>query len=312
MKTSLQLAKSSSLESLESGNWSDYVMEPKYDGMRVAIHKSGDEVVVYGRSWDEYTEHVPHLVEQIRQIDLDIHLDGEVVFVRSLFEYQGQQVPIVDFNSTMRIMGSNAPKAVAKQSEVGAVKFVVFDLLRIGSIDMTEKSDEERRKSLQALAPSLGDDFIVTPRWDSWRAEYVDILIQAGAEGVMMKNSNAPYLGKRPNKTWYKIKTEDTFDVVVIGTYEGTGKHSGRLGGLKFGAYLDGELKYVGKAGGGFSDVEREELWSKREELVGRVIEIKCNDLVGSGQFKTPRHPQFIQFRVDKSASECLMTQFGE
>lgn len=316
MKLSLQLAKSSSEESLEKDGWSNYDMEPKYDGMRVAIRKIGNDVVVYGRSWDEYTEHVPHLVEKIREIDVDIHLDGEIVFVRDMFEFEGQDVPIVDFNQTMRIMGSNAPKAVTKQSEVGLVKFVIFDIMQIGSIDLTSKSDEERRKSLEALVsdPSaLGPDFILTPRWSQWNPDYVDTLIKAGAEGVMMKNRNAIYSGKRPNKTWYKIKREDTFDVIVMGTYEGTGKHSGRLGGLKFGACASvssGKLEYVGRVGGGFSDEEREQLWGSRNELVGKVIEIKCNDVVGSGMYKTPRHPQFVCFRIDKLAGLCIMEQF--
>jgi len=98
---------------------------------------------------------------------------------------------------------------------------------------------------------------------------------------------------------------------VVYEGYEGTGKHTGRLGGLKFGAYLpDGTFKKVGRAGGGFNDAEREEIWNNLDSYLGRVIEIKCNETVGSKEYRTPRHPQFLNWRIDKEPLACTMEQF--
>jgi len=296
-------------------------MEPKYDGMRVAIVKKGDEIVIYGRSWDEYTAHVPHIVEDLRKIDRDFHLDGELAFTsshvsvhQSLSEgaFERGDVLSVDFNQTMRIMGSLPAKAIQKQKDVGYVRFIAFDLLEIDGKDVTEFEDENRRGLMLRLLDSERFGRFIEPisRWSKVSQKLYDDLLSAGAEGAMLKNSKAPYLEKRSSKTWYKVKKVDTFDVVIMGSYEGSGKHVGRLGGLVFGTYNEGQLQRIGKAGGGFTDVEREQLWATREEVVGQVIEIQANDLVGSKEIRTPRHPQFIRFRDDKGPIECLSEQF--
>jgi DNA ligase-1 len=315
VKKSLQLAKSVDRDSLSSGQWSGYVMEPKYDGMRVAIVKKDDKIVVYGRSWDEYTDHIPHIVEVLSKVERDFHLDGELVFAKSVSsQWNGQPIDGVwdaDFNQTMRIMGSLSDKAIAKQKEVGYVKFIAFDLLEVDGMDISHATDAVRREMLLSFFETISSDNVhYIERWSHWDVSMYDALLEMGIEGAMLKNASASYIGKRPNKTWYKIKKVNTFDVVVMGFYEGTGKHKGRLGGLTFGAYHDGKLVRIGKTGGGFDDNEREHLWTIRESVAGMVMEIQANDLVGSKEIRTPRHPQFIRFRDDKKAEECSTEQF--
>ena len=40
------------------------------------------------------------------------------------------------------------------------------------------------------------------------------------------------------------------------------------------------------------------------------VIEVKANELVGSGDYRTPRHPQYVVRREDKLPETCTMEQF--
>jgi bifunctional non-homologous end joining protein LigD len=270
-KVELMLAKSTSVEGIQNDNWSGYWMEPKLDGMRAAVLKVGNEVVIYGRSWLEYQAHVPHLVEAFRAIPLDFHLDGELCFISDFAEVESKQIPVVDFNKTMRIMGSLPEHAIEKQIESGYISFVAFDTINYN------ESYSYRVESLDGLCRYTMSKFIHRiPVFDNWTVNTYNSLVSNGVEGAMLKNVMSYYKGGRPNKTMYKIKKEETYDVVAYEAYEGTGKHTGRLGGLKFGAYLpDGTFKRVGKAGGGFNDAEREEIWNNQSKYLGRVMEIK-------------------------------------
>lgn len=53
----------------------------------------------------------------------------------------------------------------------------------------------------------------------------------------------------------------------------------------------------------GFTDEERENMTEHKNELIGKVIEVKANELFkDTGKM---RHPRFLRFREDKSALEC-------
>lgn len=84
-----------------------------------------------------------------------------------------------------------------------------------------------------------------------------------------------------------KFKPDITYDVEIEYMVEGQGKHEGRLG--KFGTPL-------GEVGTGFSDKEREEYFT--EDMIGKVIEVKCDKLTSSGKFRFPR---FVRMRPDKT-----------
>ena len=68
----------------------------------------------------------------------------------------------------------------------------------------------------------------------------------------------------RQNENWIKVKPEETHDVAITGFVEGNGKHLGRLG------YVTTDK---GAVGAGFTDAERQLLWTeaKAKRLVGRL-----------------------------------------
>lgn len=103
---------------------------------------------------------------------------------------------------------------------------------------------------------------------------------ELGYEGVVLRNGS----------DWVKVKPFETFDVCVLDSSEGTGKHRGRLGFV---------TTPRGAVGAGFTDSEREVLWAEANagRLVGQVIEVTCMQLTDHGNF---RHPVFIRMRPDK------------
>ncbi len=313
------LAKSIKLDELGKKNWNNYIIEPKHDGMRaIAVKDStGVSVRFYGRSGIEYTAHVPHLVKVLGQyLPSGTIIDGELAFIQK-YAYN-EDIPVVDFNKTMRIMGGLAPRAVEMQVE-HKLQFIIWDIISYAGDSLINRYWSARRKYLESLTNIEG--IVINPYWsvnnyiEGIEGAYYDLLA-ADVEGVVIKNTSSLYIpGARRANTWYKLKKELTFDVVVMGFVEGTGKYKGMVGALQFGAYDGNTLNYVGKCSG-MTDAERLN-WTKilsDSQYYGsdnrQVIEIKCNDLIGSGNYKTPRHPQYVQIRKDKNPFDCKMEQF--
>lgn len=288
-----------------------YLLEAKHDGMRAIASRQSD-VKVYSRVGKEYASHIPDLVSELTKLPVGTILDGELMVSNGLANVLGKEVPIPDFNKTMRIMGSNPDVAIEKQKDT-QINYYVYDLLHYGGEDLTEKSFEYRSEKLRELiVPS--SNILVAPSWGEWDDSDLSGLMDAGVEGAILKNKDSVYVaGKRRANTWYKVKMEQTADVVVVGFTEAnegkTGRWLGMIGAIRYGAYnASGELVEVGQCSG-MSDKERQYWTDLRDNggWEGKVIEIKYNDLVGDG---TPRHPQYRIERFDKSAKDCLLTQF--
>lgn len=307
----------------------DYVIEPKYDGMRAVAVVADGKVDIYSRSGKSQNGKLPELeAELLRLFPAGVILDGELMHIGRTIEVRCDQVdcmdldddlaiiPIADFNKTMRVMGSGADKAAAK-GESTPISMVVFDVLSLSSTSTVAASDSARREVLNELI-SGAEHLFLTPRFSMSDITTVyEAIVAAKGEGLIVKNPDAKYeVGGRPNHTWFKVKAAQTFDVVVTGFTDAnkgvTGKFEGLIGAIEFSAYLpDGTLQYVGKCSG-MNDAERRRWTTIRDsgDTTDRVIEVRANDLVGSGEYRTPRHPQFVTERIDKNPADCTMDQF--
>ncbi|WP_398467082.1 hypothetical protein [Tardiphaga sp.] len=124
-------------------------------------------------------------------------------------------------------------------------------------------------------------------------------LLNPTADAILHHLSRSRSLGfeglvLRQGDSWIKVKPEETHDVPIIGFVEGRGKHVGRLGIVH---------TPLGNVGSGFSDQEREELWTEGQAgtLVGQILEVSCMEFTATGKF---RHPTFIRMRPDKKVSQ--------
>lgn len=326
------LTKSSTRQRLEEGNWDGYVADLKIDGMRAVLVHTLSGVKLYSRTGHEYTDHVPHIVKEFAEkTPVGTVLDGELAYVINDVWFANRSVPLVSFNKTMRVMGSLPERARKLQEQDKLLRFLTFDMLARGDKDMTSAPYVHRRQSLFLDWADKGEHITPTPVWwgredEPHYHELYDELVKLGVEGFIMKNESGLYVpGRRPNKNQYKVKAERTFDVVVMGftdavvSAEDKKGWSGLIGAIKFGAYdADGNLKYVGRCSG-MNDEERKFWTDVRTQMEMTpidpsrpefVIEVKANDMVGSGEFQTPRHPQYVTKRMDKAAEECTMQQF--
>jgi len=118
-----------------------------------------------------------------------------------------------------------------------------------------------------------------------------DKFVSEGYEGAMVKDTDAPYLFGRGFEVM-KLKAFHDADLSIDGFIEGTGKHEGKLGSVL--------VTYEGvqvQVGSGFNDELREQIWSDQASFLGRVIEVRYQEVTPDGSL---RFPTFKCFRNDR------------
>lgn len=128
---------------------------------------------------------------------------------------------------------------------------------------------------------------------------YAKDQVNAGFEGIMIKDTNAPYECKR-NTFWMKWKPVVDFDLTVIGIEEGTGKNIGRMGALVCEGVDDGKHITV-NVGSGYTDEERQSYWDDKSSVIGRTAVVMADAITQNqdGSYSL-RFPRFKTFRDDK------------
>ena len=118
-----------------------------------------------------------------------------------------------------------------------------------------------------------------------------DEFVQEGYEGAMIKDLDAPYKFGRGYEVM-KMKEFHDVDLPIESLEEGTGKHVGKLGSVR--VNLNGVDV---KVGSGFSDELREKIWADQDSFVGRIVEVRYQEITPDGSL---RFPTFVCFRNDR------------
>ena len=281
-------------------------VEWKLDGIRIQIHRRGDEVRIYTRNLNDTTAALPGIVEAVRGLDLQQAVfDGEALWML-------EQGPAA-FQDTVSQIDAGAPPE-------GIVTFL-FDVLHHDGEDLLDTPLEERAARLERIAPRLRIPSVATS--DPKAAERVlDDALGAGHEGVVVKDAASLYSAGRRGKAWRKVKPVQTYDLVVLGAEWGHGRRQGWLSNLHLGARdaQTGEFVMVGKCFKGLTDELLE--WQTKELLAretGRrgiavlvqpelVVEIALDGVQTSTRYPggvALRFARVKRYRPDKSAAEA-------
>ena len=188
-------------------------------------------------------------------------LDGEVV------AYDGEQT---SFSRLQQRLGVTNPSA----DHVAAypVVFCVFDLLEVDGEDLTDRPLIERRARLEAsIRPSAALQLSEAWRGDSQR-RFAEAC-RSGWEGLIAKRADAPYTRGR-SKDWLKLKCvwEQEF---VIGGYTDPAGSRTDFGALLVGYYDDGQLRYAGKVGTGYTAATLRQLGARLRELAFAGVAVR-------------------------------------
>jgi DNA ligase-1 len=281
-------------------------VEWKLDGIRIQIHRRGDEVRLYTRNLNDITHALPGIVAAVREIRVrQAVLDGEALWL-------APEGPAPFQDTVSRIDREAAPE--------GIVTFL-FDLLHVDGVDLLDMPLAERKARLQAIAPQLTVPGVITPDPDEGE-RILDEALAAGHEGVVVKDALSLYGAGRRGKTWRKVKPVRTYDLVVLGAEWGHGRRRGWLSNLHLGARdpRTGGFLMVGKTFKGLTDellrwqttelLQRESGRSGIAVLVRPelVVEIALDGVQSSTRYPSGvalRFARVKRYRPDKAADEA-------
>ena len=315
-----------------------FLYEPKWDGFRAIVFRSGSDVFIQSRDLRPLDRYFPEL----HQLFLDrlppgCVLDGEIVIAgRKGLDFDGLQLRL-----------HPAASRVAKLSKEMPASFVAFDLLARDGRDLRDSLQVDRRAALESLLAGAEAPLHLTPvtRDRALAADWLNRFEGAGLDGVIAKPGDGTYQpGKR---AMIKIKHARTADCVVAGfRWHKSGQDT--IGSLLLGLYdAKGTLHHVGVTSS-FTMATRKQLvrdleplrqhaldghpwrewavagaemgrmpggqsrWSAGKDMsweplrLERVCEVKYDHLQGD-RF---RHAAtFLRWRQDKPPSDCRYDQ---
>src|SRR4051794_38934876 len=200
-------------------------VDTKLDGIRIQVHRRGDEIVVATRSLDDITARLPEVVDVVRALPADdLVLDGEALAL----DDHGRPRPFQETASrTAQASGGSAGVVVTPY---------FFDVLHLDGRDLLDASGEERLAALDALVPEQHRvPRLVTDDPAAAEAFAQDALAR-GHEGVVVKSLSIGYAAGRRGSGWVKVKPVHTLDLVVLAVEWGNGRRAGWLSNIHLGA----------------------------------------------------------------------------
>jgi ATP-dependent DNA ligase I len=289
--------------------------EFKFDGARIQVHKSADDIRIFTRQLQDVTGRLPEVVEWARAWPIrEAVLEGEAIALRP----DGRPLP---FQITMRRLG-RVRDVEAVRREIPLSPFF-FDCLYLeGDGPLIARPYHKRMQVLTAIVPPAAQaPRIVTSRQDEAES-FLQKALAAGHEGLMAKSLAAPYVAGQRGYHWLKLKAATTLDLVVLAAEWGHGRRSGWLSNLHLGAQdpESGKFVMLGKTFKGLTDeilrwqtAKLSSLETSRDDWTiyvrpELVVEVAFSDIQ-----KSPRYPAGLalrfarvkRYRPDKTAGEA-------
>ena len=290
-------------------------VDTKLDGIRIQVHRRGDEIVVATRSLDDITARLPEVVDVVRGLPTDdVVLDGEALAL----DDDGRPRPFQETASRTAMSGGVV------------VTPYFFDVLHLDGHDLLDASGEQRLAALDAVVPEEHRvPRLVTD--DPAAAEvFAQDALARGHEGVVVKSLAIGYAAGRRGSGWVKVKPVHTLDLVVLAVEWGSGRREGWLSNIHLGARdpaaNDGAGGFVmlGKTFKGMTDemlawqTERFTDLAVEPETIRdayvvplrpeQVVEIAFDGLQRSTRYPgglALRFARVVRYRDDKSADEA-------
>ena len=226
-----------------------WLHEIKYDGFRIQARLAGGQVRMLSRSGLDWTERFGAIAEAVASLRAGTALiDGEV----AALDEQGHP------------SFSLLQNRLSEGNDTGML-YLVFDLLHLDGEDLRRRPLRERKDMLRRLIGDGGERLRFSDHID---ASGKDVHRQACAmklEGVISKRAEDPYLSGR-TMSWVKSKCRERQEFVIGGFTEAAVGSRG-IGSLLVGYWEDGEFRYAGRVGTGFTYESGFELRRRLDKL---------------------------------------------
>ncbi|OAQ51129.1 DNA ligase [Natrinema mahii] len=319
--------------------WDEAAVERKYDGARIQLHydpagmDDGDgstvETRVFSRNMEEVTDALPEVVEFAEEtLEAPAILDGEVVAV----DDDGSPLPFQEVLKRFR-----RKHDVAKAREDVSVRPVFFDCLHADGEDLLEDPLTTRHDRLRSVLVDSGADgdagdavadedieglSLLWTTDDPDEIESIDAdALEAGHEGIMLKDPESTYSPGRRGKHWRKRKPDvETIDCIVTGAEWGEGRRATFLGTFELAVRAGDEFETVGNVATGITDEKLAELTELLEPHIAAeegqevdlepavVFEVGYEEIQSSPTYSSGyalRFPRFQGVRYDKDPDDA-------
>jgi DNA ligase-1 len=292
--------------------------ETKYDGIRVQIHREGDDINLFTRRLENISNAVPEITEYIKKSikPANFIVEGEIIVTKDgkpiSFQYILQRV--------------RRKYEIDRLREEIPLTLYLFDVLYYEKPTLDEPF-KDRRKLLEEIVEvipgklELSKQVKVTPETSDLALNLFNESIEEGHEGVMLKDPNAPYTPGLRGKRMVKWKaTPETLDLVVVGGTYGKGRRANLIGSFLLALQDENkELKTLAHVATGLDDKTLLELSKMSEPLITRkvgrkvemvpsiILEVAFSEIVKSPEYESGyslRFPVVKRIRTDISIDD--------
>ena len=204
-----------------------YVIEDKFDGERLIVHKRGSDVKLYTRKSIDVTNRYGYgaaLADTLRQCIVgDAIVDGELMSWDITLQ---RYVPFGN-NRTTALLGEHTNRQLT---------YLAFDLIMDGSTLVIDRPLVERKKRLQQLISERQHAVEVVRTRDArpdnqYLLDHLNDAVYRGMEGLVLKAAGGQYVLADRSASWIKFKPDfvsgmhDTLDLLLVGGYYGVSSH---------------------------------------------------------------------------------------
>ena len=190
----------------------EYLVQEKFDGIRIQIHKSEKKVTIYTYNKKDITDKCKDIVEKVKQKRFgDMILDAELI--------------LYDNNEPLHRADTIAHLFKDKYKDA-TLKAKVFDIMNHDGKNLADSPLRERINILfYQLSPGSSDLFNFPSKKNSRIADSIkdvekyakNIMESKTSEGVVIKDIESTYyLGNKKNPKWVKWKKFVDLDVIVL------------------------------------------------------------------------------------------------
>jgi len=287
-----------------------YLMDIKYDGNRYQIHRDNVDVIIFNRKGKIVTEQYSDVVDLILQWDvgqLEKLFGGGIILDAEIYPVDSEGNPAKHQSLATRVHSKDKQKAIADCP----VKLVVFDCLMYDGESLLDDTYSDR---LEYLEESIPAEYIAQSFTHGNVEAAYNVAINAGFEGVMIKDLDAVYQSKRTASLLKYKPPRIELDVTITSGEFGNGKKAGMI--ATYGVSVRSESGYteIGNVGSGISDSEMDELSVRLKRIVDSytnnkyfflprvVLEVTCDAITRNkdGTYGM-RFPRIVRIRDDKN-----------
>lgn len=317
----------------------------KADGARcfaeIRNNDGNPTVKLLSRAGNEYTG-LDHINEELikyttRLRDFSktsegITIDGELLFTKR--DANGE---LLVLRSESNGIANKSLKNTILPEEAKNMILTVWDTYTLESAYNNEKSSTYKNR-FHLVQQMFGESNFVVPiennivhNLNEAKLVYQKYVDQ-GLEGIILKNINSLWENKRsPNQVKFKEVVDIDMEIVDVYPHK---KDENKLGGFSLKSKCG---KVTVNCGSGLTDttrvrdkktkvwidiplenrdaLDRELLWTKREELIGKILEVECNGWITSKSRKDGTVGLFLpiakQIRLDKESANTFEDAFG-